>query len=319
MELLCSRIEQLCCFIGENALQPPPMDEEDHATLLKVLGHQRIPYTTLSKDLQPTESPERDSNSRSPLVEKPASTGSRPQLQQIGTNSSLASVEVKNDSMEPLSAFHPVNESNLTPDGPNFDGWLGTGSQGLEQLPHDPWGVGNGHLPEQGFSGPGNEPGPFSSAELDSASLQSGRTFPEETQSEADSTEALVNQLSERFGSLHIGPGGHIRYLGPTSNFSLIRMPFPDILAVNRTIRNDGQDCLERLGIGKPVPPDLEEHLASLYFAWQDPALHVVNRHMYESAKARWRSKEETPYYSESLQNAMCVFETGREEDIPPS
>jgi hypothetical protein len=37
IELLSSRVDQLCCFIRDNGLQPPPMQEESALALAKVL------------------------------------------------------------------------------------------------------------------------------------------------------------------------------------------------------------------------------------------------------------------------------------------
>lgn len=124
--------------------------------------------------------------------------------------------------------------------------------------------------------------------------------------SDAESTEELVDRLSDRVGSLQIGSGGHIRYYGPTSNFNLVQIPAPDNMTVHRTVRNDGQEYLNRLDIGKDVPPDIEEHLVNLYFTWQDPTSHVVQREMYENAKVQWRDGMlDTPYYSEALRSSM--------------
>ncbi|KAL0255058.1 hypothetical protein SLS55_009585 [Diplodia seriata] len=85
-------------------------------------------------------------------------------------------------------------------------------------------------------------------------------------------------------------------------------MPIPNTFTLHRTVRNDGQDYLNRLGLAKEVPQALEDHLVSLYFAWQDPALHVVTRDMFEAAKASWKQLNDTPYYSEALQNAICAL-----------
>lgn len=129
---------------------------------------------------------------------------------------------------------------------------------------------------------------------------------PNEDTSSSKNTEALIDQLSERIGSLQIGPGGQVRYYGPTSNFNLVYMPPSDNLTVHRTVRNNGQEYLERLGLDKEVPSDLEEHLTKLYFAWQNPVFQVVKRKMFEEARVKWREKkQDTPYYSEALQNAM--------------
>ena len=129
---------------------------------------------------------------------------------------------------------------------------------------------------------------------------------PVETKVKPESTEALIDQLSDRIGSLQIGPGGQVRYYGPTSNFNLVQMPAPDNLNVHRTVRNNGQEYLERLGLDKEVPVELENHLTNLYFSWQNPVSQIVKRTMFEEARASWcDKKQDTPYYSEALQNAM--------------
>ncbi|KAL1891083.1 hypothetical protein Sste5346_007908 [Sporothrix stenoceras] len=124
------------------------------------------------------------------------------------------------------------------------------------------------------------------------------------------SVNELVDQLSDRVGTLHIRPGGHIRFYGSTSNFNLLESPASDVaMNVHRTIRNDGPEHLDRLGLNKKVPPEVEDHLVELYFTWQDPSFHVVDRTVYEEAKVAWRErKEDTSYYSEALRNAICAL-----------
>lgn len=83
-------------------------------------------------------------------------------------------------------------------------------------------------------------------------------------------------------------------------------MPPPDNLTIHRSVRNDGQEYLERLGLNKAVDEDLTKHLTDLYFTWQNPAICVVDRNMYEEAMVQWREhKQDTPYFSEALENAM--------------
>ncbi|KAF4430341.1 Nitrogen assimilation transcription factor nirA [Colletotrichum fructicola] len=86
-------------------------------------------------------------------------------------------------------------------------------------------------------------------------------------------------------------------------------MPAPDNMTVHRTVRNDGQEYLDRLEIGKDVPNDIEDHLVNLYFTWQDPASHVVQREMYQKAKVQWCDHMvDNPYYSEALRNSICAL-----------
>ena len=147
---------------------------------------------------------------------------------------------------------------------------------------------------------PGN--GFFSDQPLSDTSEHHGSTT-----SDSHRTETLVKQLAVRIGSLHIGPGGQVRYEGPTSNFNLVDMGEPDNLTIHRSVRHDGPEYLKRLDIGKDVPPQFEDHLLNLYFAWQDPAFHVVKRSMFDQAKAISRNEQQdTPYFSEALLNALC-------------
>jgi hypothetical protein len=122
-----------------------------------------------------------------------------------------------------------------------------------------------------------------------------------------ESVDELVDQLSDRVGTLHIRPGGHIRFYGSTSNFNLLDTTASDVgMNVHRTIRNDGAEHLERLGLNKEVPAEIEDHLMNLYFTWQDPSFHAIDRAMFEEARVIWRDKrEDTSYYSEALRNAM--------------
>ncbi|KAL1591350.1 hypothetical protein SLS60_012049 [Paraconiothyrium brasiliense] len=121
-----------------------------------------------------------------------------------------------------------------------------------------------------------------------------------------ESVEELVDLLSDRMGTLQIGEDGQIRYYGPTSTFGLLNMSSTDPLHVHRSVRDDGQEYLDRLDVGAKVPHELEEHLVNLYFTWQDASFHIVDREMYEAGKLKWHQDMlDTPYYSEALRNAM--------------
>lgn len=123
---------------------------------------------------------------------------------------------------------------------------------------------------------------------------------------DVEEIEELVNQLSDRMGSLQVGSDGRVRFYGPTSHFNLLKMPAPDNLTVHRTVQKDGKNVLARLGIDKEVPLEFEEHLINLFFAWHNPLFYVVDREIYYQERNKWRvDKEESIYYSEALTNAM--------------
>ncbi|OAA63461.1 Transcription factor [Niveomyces insectorum RCEF 264] len=170
-------------------------------------------------------------------------------------------------------------------------------------------------LPHSGFSN--KNPSPKNQQqEQETPSFVAGSVPncpPLEVDDGIDSSESvieLVDQLSDRAGTLYIRPGGHIRFYGSTSNFNLLETPAINVsMNVHRTIRNDGSELLDRLGINKEVPPEIENHLMNLYFTWQDASFHVVDRTMFDEAKVVWRDKlEDTSYYSEALRNAICAL-----------
>jgi hypothetical protein len=126
----------------------------------------------------------------------------------------------------------------------------------------------------------------------------------EEDEAEHD----VIEQISNRIGTLKIAGDGHLRFYGATSNLNLVdvsatqQLQRPDA----RSVRYDGQDILNHLRIGQPVDQALEDHLVELYFTWQNPSTYVVDKEMFMTARAKWRDEfDDTPFYSEVLTNAM--------------
>jgi hypothetical protein len=124
--------------------------------------------------------------------------------------------------------------------------------------------------------------------------------------SNTEGIEDLIDQLSDRVGTLRIGPRGETQFYGPTSTFNLVDMPLSQHSIAQSVLWNINYDSLDRLGISQEIPIDLEEHLINLYFSWHNPACRIVDRKRYEAAKERSYSEmEPSPFYSESLRNAM--------------
>ncbi len=125
-----------------------------------------------------------------------------------------------------------------------------------------------------------------------------------------DEEDDVVNQVSARMGSLHLSEDGELRYYGATSNLTLLdddTSPLDhrrDLEADN--MRKRGLAMIEAAGLNQTVDPDLVRHLTTLYFAWQDPSFHVVDKDMYEREQARYnRSNDDSTFYSETLMNIM--------------
>jgi hypothetical protein len=128
---------------------------------------------------------------------------------------------------------------------------------------------------------------------------------------EDDAEDDIIASLSARLGTLKVAPDGQLRYYGATSNFNLLKVSLdatqgPEI----RSIRKHGQEVLDRAKVGASINQELEDHVINLYFAWQDPSYHVVDRQMFEDARNSWfNGADNSPYYSEVLKNAMWGLE----------
>jgi hypothetical protein len=177
--------------------------------------------------------------------------------------------------------FEPGMDSNVTPACPDTYTFL------TQRFSNDPSPAASEEMPEQ-----------FAPIIADD-----DQTLVEESSNRAD-IESLIDELSDRVGTLQVGPGGQTQFYGPTSTFNLADMLATANSGVN-IAQNYVLDCLSQLGSHKAVPAALEEHLTNLYFCWQDPSFHVVDRKMYNAAKEKWYADGDTPYYSESLRNAM--------------
>ncbi|KAL4734497.1 hypothetical protein BDV11DRAFT_212720 [Aspergillus similis] len=315
IELLSSRVNQLCSFILENGLQPPPMPQEKGTALRKVLeilgpaeinssliqqvkkSHPEMPNSIQKFGSSPTFDLE-GSKSGALFVD------SR-QTQDIPT---LPTVTENGASNLPLyqgmSHFQPNNnpgwnfelgmDSNVTPACPDTYTVL------TQKFPDDPSPAALEEMPEQ----------------FPPIIADDDQTLVEESSNRAD-IEGLIDELSDRIGTLQVGPGGQTQFYGPTSTFNLADMLATVNSGVN-SAQNYALDCLSQLGSHKAVPSALEEHLTNLYFCWQDPSFHVVDRKMYNAAKEKWFADGDTPYYSESLRNAMCALGASSETRYHP-
>ncbi|KAH6971311.1 fungal-specific transcription factor domain-containing protein [Ilyonectria destructans] len=320
IELLLSRIEQLCQFITDNGLQPPPMAKGDEAALVRVFSHLKLTHTfgaayASAEPLPTNKTPSHQSPNQYHMLDQSQSHQDRPRDSVTGqplNHHSPPRPACDNVSEELPTRLDQgemavsLNEIDLQQSGqhtPNNQpqNWMWNVAGDLNFNFQPPITVDTealgGILP---FSTP-------SADEQQEDTRLAGLQQTDEAVSDTESTEALIDKLSERVGSLRIGPSGQIRYYGPFSNFNLMDIPTRDTPSSYRNIRSDGQEYLDHLDIGKEVPMQLEDHLENLYFAWQDPALHVVDRATFEEAKINWRlNQKDTPYYSEALQNSMC-------------
>jgi hypothetical protein len=123
------------------------------------------------------------------------------------------------------------------------------------------------------------------------------------------SRDNITNSLAARMGSLQIAEDGQLRYYGPTSNPHLYHNGLQSLSrSTIRHVATEGNEVLRRAGLDQKIPLAVEMHLAHLYFSWEDPALHVVDEEIFFLEKQKWiAGNKNTPYYSETLNNAMLV------------
>ncbi|KAH8201543.1 hypothetical protein TruAng_004314 [Truncatella angustata] len=148
-------------------------------------------------------------------------------------------------------------------------------------------------------------------------------TIPEDDESTDDEEHSEITaQLSGRLGTLLRAPNGEWRFYGATSNLHLMRDEHAARPPPHDQRHHKAQVRLEQAGLGHSVSRELITHLANLYFTWQDPSLHVVDRFAFEAARERYiDSYEETGLYSELLVNSICAigasFERERHPELP--
>jgi hypothetical protein len=329
-------VDQLSQFIAENGLQPPAIPEHEELALQKVLTTIGLPYEKvigrhIDDGANSSHSESADLNAQQ--GENAGFESSPGAITDLNFGDSHISnkrsrTEHQKSQPENSSYMEPVINSDLQVSAdsqsspiPESTNEVGTALESTQQttqvISPQYWNWNPIENQEPAFDP--NYASQFSRAQpitCSDTSVTNGtfnnalaeRYLPaiEDTDDDDGSVEELVDQLSDRIGTMQIGPDGQMRFYGPTSNFTLMDMPSTDPLHVHRSIRNDGQEYLDRLEVGAEVPLVLEEHLVNLYFTWQDPFFHIVDRDMYEAGKKKWHEeKQDTPYFSEALRNAM--------------
>ena len=129
----------------------------------------------------------------------------------------------------------------------------------------------------------------------------------EATSSEDEHDDEIIEQLSNRLGDLLIGDMGELRYYGPTSNLTLTEGGVPREHRPSVTSRSkEAMAKLEQDGIGNELDVELVDQLIDLYFTWQDPSCHVIDKAIFYEERNLCRGNDrESSLYSAALENAM--------------
>ncbi|KAJ5346704.1 hypothetical protein N7541_009186 [Penicillium brevicompactum] len=339
-ELFSARIDQLCHFIKDQGLEPPSMKPEDEAGMNRVLDTLQIPRGFA----QPTENGEKQSSAepKGPVASGQSPSQSPPAISPKGPNPtdmvasgpSPAQDTVSSGQFPSPEGWNPFGMVRGASDNQNFVHWGFTlpTAESLDTI----YANLNG--------GPGGPGAPVMAGmpvntDLSPDSYQLGMDMsqqpsvlmggvPHTGDHDSDSGEEdeaendVIEQLSNRIGTLKIAGDGHLRFYGATSNLNLV-----DVSATQqrqrpdaRTVRHDGQDILNHLRVGQPVDQALEDHLVELYFTWQNPSTYIVDKDMFMTARTKWRNEfDDTAFYSEVLTNAMCAIGSAFEARYHPT
>lgn len=113
--------------------------------------------------------------------------------------------------------------------------------------------------------------------------------------------------MSDWMGSLQIAEDGQLRFFGPTSNLHISHVgPFPLFNSNIRSVYWNENLILKAAGVDHHVEEELEDHLAKLYFTWENPNIPLVDEKTYYQEKSRYRRLTQPSHrYSEVLNNAM--------------
>ncbi|PWY86812.1 fungal-specific transcription factor [Aspergillus heteromorphus CBS 117.55] len=337
-ELFSARIDQLCQFIYDHGLEPPPMEPEDELGINRVLDTLQISRGPMSRgnlspadgrNAQPepptTQSPDQTSPpvpsmSRQPGIAEGVPAGLSPSHSLPPNPPSIPPTEGRQDpmfslAMNPaLSNHYPSASWDFTlPTAESLEA-LYTNIDGSPNRSHDATSLSPDSL--QFTQDISQQPGVLLGQAWDVRDHESDSG--EEDEAEKD----VIEQISHRIGTLKIAGDGHLRFYGATSNLNLV-----DVSATQqrqrpdaRTVRHDGQDILNHLRVGQPVDLVLEDHLINLYFTWQNPSTYVVDKEMYMEARSKWRNDLiDTPFYSEVLTNAICAIGSAFEARYHPT
>ncbi|KAE8145120.1 fungal-specific transcription factor domain-containing protein [Aspergillus avenaceus] len=335
-ELFSARIDQLCQFIYDQGLEPPPMKPEDESGINRVLDTLQIPRGIAKKK---GGSVQKEQASLPQTAVASSSTPSSPSAVptfdgKAGRNGSIPGIPSPPQNVLPNQAFtaadigrEPTNP--LIPSGPPVHyppshwGFTLPTAESLDTI--------YANLNETVNISQDNSLSPESLQLTPDMQQQPGallrqvrydRDYDTDSGEEDEAEKDVIEQISHRIGTLKIAGDGHLRFYGATSNLNLV-----DVSATQqrqrpdaRTVRHDGQDILNHLRVGQPVDQALEDHLVELFFTWQNTSTYVVDKDMYMIARSKWRNEyDDTPFYSEVLTNAMCAIGSAFEARYHPT
>ncbi|KAJ6002758.1 hypothetical protein N7451_005305 [Penicillium sp. IBT 35674x] len=334
IDLLTNRVDQLCRFMIENGLEPPQLPPEKDQALKNILES-----LGMNNETRPTPSlPNGPKAKKKCEVLSVDPNGCSPDLSQnFVADTTSGSVDSGTDTFAEGSLEADVRAVSSSPSSTQnmpFDFSFIETSQNIGEISStrilsswdtdlgsmicmNPTATGMQNLFGLSPGSTGVESEGFVNF-LDPMVHDDEETLVEEAGG-AEDIESLIDEISDRVGTLRIEPGGKTRFCGPTSTFNLAGGLESEEPASRPSNELGTLEEHDRSWSDPEIPSDLEEHLINLYFCWQDPFCHIVDRNMYAEAKKKWWEMEDTPFYSETLRYAMCAIGSAFESRFHPA
>lgn len=331
IQVFSARLSQLEQFIRANGLEPPVLDANDAAMIERLIDTLQQPGTSPKGQL-PSEVPELnavaekdDLLTEAISLHAPACHGSQKKAPQPDVEQGHVSLpgppgfmfdmaQLTDDNQLPLPTtgvgdffadYVDVDQLAALQDGNlAFPEWT-TDFTGLNAMPLGMtygWADLQIPYPDVNMSGTDNSLDLHTSPYTSSGSDSDAHLSPED-----EGSDGVISEISGRMGSLQVSDDGELRYFGATSNMILRDdIAHFDEWAEPNIVRHRAQMLLDSAGLGQTVDAALEDHLTNLYFTWQDPTFHVVDRELYRQSRATHGVHPgHSSYLSETLINAM--------------
>lgn len=120
-------------------------------------------------------------------------------------------------------------------------------------------------------------------------------------------SEYLGDIISSREGALKTFGGSEPRYFGATSNLTLLEgYSGPEERKSALDGLDQGQKAILPAELDLDIDPSIVDYLAGLYFEWQNPSFHVVDKDIFEREVREKKTRViATRYLTDALVNVM--------------
>ncbi|OGM49506.1 hypothetical protein ABOM_001741, partial [Aspergillus bombycis] len=295
---LAQRVDQLSRFIRDHGLQRPEINDEGYVAVKNILDALEITCEDFRKsEGHPGTITGQQVHNKIYADDNGVPQLGLPQLEEAGANGPTS---------RGYGASYRVGQN--TGDGGHLVEGNASGQAIVEDI-----------IPHSGSQEPMYPTSLEQNPSLNESLFEPMATPPEPNGNDSDSDDEVTNQVSYRLGRLQLTHHGQLRYFGSTSNLTLLDALVGVIPPSPSSLQRDTQEVLENADLNIPVQEELERHLIELYFAWQDPWLHVVDMDVFWKAQSGYpNERSSTQYYSRALSNAMCALGAAHESKYHP-